>query len=39
MGIANLGVHAVTYEQQQTTENPQIAGATPGSPATLFDFE
>lgn len=38
LGIGNLAVHAISYEQQQTAENAQIAGATPGNPATLFDF-
>lgn len=38
LGIANLSVHPISYEQQQTAENAHIAGATPGSPATLFQF-
>lgn len=34
--IADIQVHAVSYEQQQSAENQQIAGATPGSPAALY---
>lgn len=39
LGLADLAVHAVSYEQQQGGDNAAIAGATPGSPATVFRFE
>lgn len=39
LGLEALEVHAVSYEQQQAEgTDAQIAGATPGSPATLFRF-
>ncbi|KAL4433681.1 hypothetical protein ABPG75_000122 [Micractinium tetrahymenae] len=37
--IAELEVHAVSYEQQQAAEDSRIAGATPGSPAAIYKQE
>lgn len=36
--LADLRLHAVTYEELQAMEDSRLSSAAPGSPATVFEF-
>ena len=39
LGLADLSVHAVTYEEQQAEgQHPLVAAAAPGAPAFIFQY-